>query len=206
MASRTSSSSGDYDLSDPISSFADVVRRVVFQPPAFFAGLPRQGSLLGPLVFALVCIEISVLLVGLLTFLDVPGGVTWLFGARGNQGFLAFLGGLVIAPIAGAVGVFLTALVTHLLVILVVGSGYSGFGATFRIISYSSVTALLGWIPFIGWIFSLYRIYLATIGIREMHGTSTGRALLVVLLPAILVLVLVLVVVGASSIMYFRAV
>jgi|SRR5215203_5057122 len=79
MASRTYSSGGDYDLSDPVSSFADVVRRVVGQPQAFFAGLPRQGSLLGPLVFALVCIEISVLLVGLLTFLDVPGGVTWLF-------------------------------------------------------------------------------------------------------------------------------
>ncbi len=111
----------------------------------------------------------------------------------------------MIAPVAAAVGVFLTALVTHLLVVLVVGSGHSGFGATFRIVSYSSVTALVGWVPFIGWIFSLYRLYLATVGIREMHGTTTGRALLVVLLPAILVLVLVLVVVGASALVYFRA-
>jgi hypothetical protein len=205
MASRTTTSGGDYDLSDPLNSFVDVVRRVVFQPSAFFARLPRQGSLLSPLVFALVCTEISVLLVGLLTFLDVPGGITWLFGARGNQGFLAFLGGLVIAPIAGAVGVFLTALVTHLLVILVVGSGHSGFGATFRIVAYSSVTSLVGWIPFIGWIFSLYRLYLATVGIREMHATTTGKALLVVVLPAILILALVVVVVGASAIVYFRA-
>jgi hypothetical protein len=205
MASRTATPGGDYDLSDPLNSFADVVRRVVFQPTVFFAGLPRQGSLLNPLVFALVCIEISVILVGLLTFIDVPGGITWLFGARGNQGFLVFLAGLVLAPIAGAVGVFLTALVTHLLVILVVGSGHSGFGATFRIVAYSSVTSLAGWIPFIGWIFSLYRLYLATVGIREMHGTTTGRALLVVLLPAILILVLVVVLVGASAIVYFRA-
>jgi hypothetical protein len=205
MASRTTTSGGDYDLSDPLNSFVDVVRGIVFQPQAFFAGLPRQGSLLSPLVFALVCTEISVLLVGLLTFLDVPGGITWLFGARGNQGFLAFLGGLVIAPIAGAVGVFLTALVTHLLVILVVGSGHSGFGATFRIVAYSSVTSLVGWIPFIGWIFSLYRLYLATVGIREMHATTTGKALLVVVLPAILILALVMVVVGASAIVFFRA-
>ena len=91
MASRTSSG-GDYDLSDPVGGFADVVRRVVLQPQAFFAGLPRQGSLLGPLVFALVCIEVSVLLVGLLTFLGVPGGLTSLFGASGDQGLLAFLG------------------------------------------------------------------------------------------------------------------
>ena len=182
MASRTTSG-GDYNLSDPANSFVDVVRGVLLQPATFFRDLPRQGSLLGPLVFALICIEISVVLVGILTFIDVPGGVTWLFGARGNQGFLAFLGGLVIAPIAGAVGVFLSALVTHLLVLLVVGSGHSGFGSTFRVVSYSSVTSLLGWIPFVGWLFTLYRLYLATVGIREMHSTTTGRALLVVLLP-----------------------
>src|SRR5215217_2694498 len=191
MASTTTTSGGDYDLSDPLNSFVDVVRRVVLQPTTFFAGLPRQGSFLGPLVFALICIEVSVILVGLLTFLGTPGGITWLFGARGDQGFLAFVGGLVIAPIAGTVGVFLTALVMHLLVILVV--------------AYSSVTSLLGWLPFIGWIFSFYRLYLATVGIREMHATTTGRALLVVLLPAILILLLILVVVGASAIVYFRA-
>ncbi len=205
MASRTTSSGGDYNLSDPVNSFVDVVRRVVFEPATFFAGLPRQGNFLNPLVFALICIEISVILVGLLTFKDVPGGINWLFGARGDQGFLAFVGGVVLAPIAGAVGVFLTALVTHLLVMIVVGRGHSGFGATFRIVAYSSVTSLVGWIPFIGWIASLYRLYLATVGIREMHATTTGRALLVVLVPAILILVLVLVVVGASAIVYFRA-
>jgi hypothetical protein len=205
MASRTTSG-GDYNLSDPVNSFADVVRRVLLQPVGFFAGLPRQGNILGPLVFALICVEISAILVGLLTFVDIPGGVTWVLGARGDQGFLAFLGGLVVAPIAGTIGVFLTALVTHLLVLLVVGSGHAGFEATFRIISYSSVTSLLGWIPFVGWIFVLYRLYLATVGIREMHSTTTGRALLVVLLPAIVVLVLVLVLVGASALVYFRAV
>ena len=206
MASRTSSPGGDYDLSNPVGSFVDVVRRVVLQPSAFFAGLARQGSLVGPLVFALVCVEVSVLLVGLLTFLDVPGGATSLVGVGGDQGFLAFLGGLVVAPIAGAVGVFLTALVTHLLVMVVVGQGHSGFGATFRVVAYSSVTSLAGWVPFVGWVFSLYRLYLATVGIREMHATTTGKALLVVLLPAVLVLLLVVLVVGASAIVYFRAV
>jgi hypothetical protein len=205
MASRTASSGGDYNLYDPVNSFVDVVRRIVFQPTAFFAGLPRQGNLLNPLVFALICIEISVILVGLLTFVDVPGGITWLFGMREDQGFLAFLGGLVIAPLAGTVGIFLTALVTHLLVVLVVGSGHSGFGSTFRIVAYSSVTGLVGWIPFVGWLASLYRLYLATVGIREMHATTTGRALFVVLLPAILILVLVVVLAGASAIVFFRA-
>ena len=205
MASRTTTSGGDYDLSDPVNSFADVVKRVVLQPSVFFAGLPRQGSFLNPLVFALICTEISVLLVGLLGLVDVPGGPNTLIGASGDQGFLEFLGGLVIAPIAGAVGIFLTALVTHVLVVLVVGAGHAGFGATFRIISYSSVTSLVSWIPLIGWIFSLYRLYLATVGIRKINATTTAKALLVVLIPAILVLVWVVVVVGASAALFFRA-
>jgi hypothetical protein len=205
MRASARAQGGDYDLSDPVGSFVDVVRRVAFRPAAFFARIPRQGSVLSPLVFALICIEVSVILVGLLTFLGVPGGITSLFGVRGNQGFLAFVGGLVLAPIAGAVGLFLAALVTHLLVILLVGSGHSGFGSTFRVVAYSSVTSLVGWIPFIGWIASLYRLYLATVGIREMHSTTTGRALLVVLLPAILILVLVVAVIGTSAILFFRA-
>ena len=125
---------------------------------------------------------------------------------EGRSGIAGFRGGgLVIAPIAGTVGVFLTALVMHLLVILIVGSGHSGFGATFRVVAYSSVASLEGWLPFIGWLFSLYRLYLATVGIREMHATTTGKALLIVVLPAILILALVVVVVGASAIVYFRA-
>ena len=128
-----------------------------------------------------------------------------LLGARGDQGFLVFLGGVVLATIAGAVGVFLTALLTHLLVTIVVGRGHSGFGATFRIVDYSSMTSLVGWIPFIGWIASLYKLYLASVGIWDMHATTTGKALLVVLLPAILILVLIVTLVGASAIVFFRA-
>src|SRR5215207_7083913 len=134
-----------------------------------------------------------------------PRGSNLAVRCKGRPRIPGVLGGAGNRPYSGTVGVFFTALVMHLLVILVVGSGHSGFGATFRIVCYSSVTSLLGWLPFIGWIFSLYRLYLATVGIREMHATTTGRALLVVLLPAILVLVLVLVVVGASAIVYFRA-
>jgi hypothetical protein len=40
---------GDYDLSNPVGSFTDVVRRVVARPAAFFAGIPRRGNYLAPL-------------------------------------------------------------------------------------------------------------------------------------------------------------
>jgi hypothetical protein len=73
-----------------------------------------------------------------------------------------------------------------------VGTTNSGFGATFRVASYTSVTSLVTWIPLIGGLLGLYGIYLAVVGIREMHGTTTGKAVVVVLFPVILILVLAL--------------
>ena len=65
----------------------------------------------------------------------------------------------------------------------------------FRVSAYSSVTSLVSWIPVIGWIASLYGIYLAIMGIREVHNTSTGRAAIVVLIPAAVVILLVLIII-----------
>jgi hypothetical protein len=68
---RRSASGGEFDLSNPVNSFVDVVRRVVLQPVRFFAGVPRSGSLLNPLVFALVCVVISAILSAVLVLAEV---------------------------------------------------------------------------------------------------------------------------------------
>jgi len=204
MASR-GTAGADFDLQNPVASFVGVARGVALQPAAFFAGLPRRGGFVGPLVFALICIEISVILVGLLNLLGFPGGALWLAAPRGDQGFFAFVGALVLSPVAAAIGLLITALVTHLAVKLVVGSNNAGFESTFKVVCYSSVTALLGWLPFIGWIFGLYRIYLAVIGVREMHATTMDKAVLAVLLPAIVILLLALLLVGSAGALFFRA-
>ena len=185
-------SGADYDLSNPVESFADVVRRVVLQPARFFAGLPRRGSLLNPLVFALICTEIAAILGGILSLAGAGGAFVTGYGfeAPKNQGVGEFIGSVVFAPIGGAIGVFVVAGIAHLLVRLVVGTTNAGFGATFRVSAYTSVTSLVSWIPFVGGILALYGIYLAVVGIREMHGTSTGKALVVVLLPVIVIVVL----------------
>ena len=109
-----------------------------------------------------------------------------------NQGFGEFIGSVVLAPIGGVIGVFVVAVIAHLLVRLVVGATNAGFGATFRVVAYTSVTSLVSWIPFVGGLLALYGIYLAVVGIREMHNTTTGKALVVVLLPVIVIVVLAL--------------
>lgn len=203
MASR-GTAGGDFELSDPVGSFVEVARRAALQPAAFFASLPRSGGFAGPLVFALICVEVSVILVGLLNLLGLPGGGLWLAAPRGDQGFFAFVGALVISPIAAAIWLLVSTLVMHLMVTLVVGSNNAGFLSTFKVACYSSVTALVGWLPFIGLIFGLYRLYLAVVGIREMHATTMGKAALVVLLPFVVLLILALVVLGTSAALFFR--
>jgi hypothetical protein len=187
-------SDGDYDLSNPVESFIDTVRRVVLQPVGFFAGLPRRASLLNPLIFALICTEISVILGGILRLAGVEGGFVAGYGFQmpEEQEFGDFIGSVILAPIGGAIGTFVVAGVAHLLVRLVVGAANSGFGSTFRVASYTAVTSLVSWIPIIGGLLSLYGIYLAVVGIREMHETTTGKAVLVVVIPVIVVVVLAL--------------
>ena len=194
MGIRRTTSGADYDLSNPLESFADVVRRVVLQPVGFFAGLPRRGSLLNPLVFALICTEIAAILGGILSLAGVGGAFVTGYGfqAPENQGLGEFVGSVVFAPMGGAIGVFVVAGIAHLLVRLVVGANNAGFGATFRVAAYTSVTSLVSWIPFVGGLLALYGIYLSVVGIREMHNTTTGKALVVVVLPAIVIVVLAL--------------
>ena len=187
MGIGRSAAGGEFDLSDPANSFVDVVRRVVLQPVRFFAGLPRGGNLLNPLVFGLVCIVASAILSGLLV----------LVGLQENPGFnpnpqnalpstfapTSALASIFFAPIGGAIGLFVVAAIQQLLVRLFVGENNSGFASTFKVASYTQVTSLVNWVPVVGPLIALYGLYLSVVGIREVHGTTTGKAALVVLIP-----------------------
>jgi hypothetical protein len=180
----------EFRYTDPVQTFIATVQAVVLRPVEFFRGILRQGDLINPLIFALICYEVAAILGGLLRVVGI--GAT-------NQGFGGFLVSIILAPIFAAIGLFIGAGILHLLVMLIVGSRNSGFEATFRVVAYSAVTSLVSWIPYIGGLLSLYGIYLGIVGIREMHNTTTGKAALVVLIPAAIVLLLVFFVIGAAA-------
>jgi hypothetical protein len=173
----------EFNLQDPVQSFIAAVQAVVLRPVDFFRGILRQGDLINPLIFAIICYEVSAILGGLLS----------LVGFSGSRGFGAFIISIILAPIFAAIGLFIGAGILYLLVMVIVGSRNSGFEATFRVVAYSAVTSLVSWIPFIGWILSLYGIYLGIVGIREVHNTTTGKAALVILIPVAVAFILVLV-------------
>src|SRR5918994_5340410 len=137
-----SAAAAEFDYQDPIQSFIATVQAVVLRPVDFFRGILRQGDLINPLIFAIICYEVSAILGGLLS----------LVGFSGSRGFGAFIISIILAPIGAAIGLFIGAGILHLLVMLFVGSRNSGYEGTFRVSAYSSVTSLVSWIPFIGWI------------------------------------------------------
>jgi hypothetical protein len=108
-----------------------------------------------------------------------------------NPNFGWFLASIIVALILAGIGLFIGAGILHLLVMLIVESRNAGFEATFRVVTYSAVTSLLSWVPFIGGILSLYGVYLSIVGMREINNT-TGKAALVVLIPAAIIILLVL--------------
>ena len=94
--------------------------------------------------------------------------------------------GFFISPFANLILLGLAVLAVHAFVRLLTDSDRSAV-ATARIICYASGPALLTIVPWAGevagWIGSAV---LLGIGVREVHGTTTGRASLIVLLPFLL--------------------
>jgi hypothetical protein len=201
---RTSLGAASGDEGD----FLGVVRRVVLNPVEFFSGLPRQGNLASPLLFALICIEVSTILSWLLVLVGVVNSPSLNTNPQTLGLTSIFPSGLpkvsiLLAPIGGLIGILIAAGIQQLLVRLIVGARNSGFGATLKVASYTQVTNLVNWIPAIRPLLALYGVYLAIMGIREVHGTTTGRAALVVLLPFAVLLLVALVILLVVGVVFF---
>src|SRR5215213_4600344 len=63
---RQTVSAAEFRYTDPVSTFISTVRSVVTAPVDFFRGILRQGDLVNPLIFGLICYEIYTILGGLL--------------------------------------------------------------------------------------------------------------------------------------------
>jgi hypothetical protein len=183
-----------YVPSRPGQSFVEVARRVLAEPATFFAGLggPRPGRVKGPLVFATIYGVVSSPLALLLEPFDplrrgqpgIGSSFSSLYG--NNPGAAIALADLsvVLLPLFIVLGVYIGAAIQHLFVFLFVRER-RGFWGTFSVVAYgaAAISLLFSWMPILGYLASIYGIYMTTIGLREMHGTSTLRALLAALVP-----------------------
>ncbi len=197
-------SATEFTYTDPVQSFVGAVRDMVTQPVGFFRGIARRGDFVNPLIFALICAVISAAIGGFLGILYAIVGI----GDSGVGGAIgAFVASMFFTPIISAIVLFVCAGILHLLVALIIKPANTGFEATFRVVSYTSVAQLASWVPVLGPLVAFVAsIALSIIGVREVHETTTGKAALVVLIPAavaLLVALFLIAVVGAA--LFFAA-
>jgi hypothetical protein len=115
------------------------------------------------------------------------------------------LPGPVTGGISGAVLLFLIIIAGGFICTLVFGAwlhlwvyifgGRQGIWQTLKAFMYGSTPSLLfGWIPFIGFIFSLWSLVLDIFGIRELQEISSMKATLAVALAVMIPLILLIIV------------
>jgi hypothetical protein len=89
------------------------------------------------------------------------------------------------------IGLIVGGVILHLFVYLV--GGRKGLEQTLKAAMYGTTPVFVfGWIPLIGFLALIYALVLEILAVRELHEISTGRALLAVLLPFLLILVLII--------------
>lgn len=181
-------------------AFLKTTSQLITEPATFFGRVnptsPFQGSLLyGVLIFVVSMLfsafwQLAVQLMGL-------GAAPEAFSQLLGLGMLVGL--LVFSPILAIIVIFLSAGVFHL-VLLLFGWNEHPFGATVKVVSYSGVSGLANAIPVCGnLIGAVWGIILFVVGLRELQGTSTGQAVVVVLTPMLLLFLCVCLVAGTVA-------
>jgi len=199
----SASAGGEFDYKDPVQSFVSTVRRLVLEPVAFYRGMTRQGDFVNPLVFALICWEISAVIGG---FLGVLASIVGLGVKAVGEAIVSFFASLILTPIFATVGLLIAAGIIHLLVVLIARPMSTGFETTFRVVSYANVTALVSWIPILGALVgAVWYTVLSILGVREGHATSTGKAAVIVLIPVAIALFILLVLAAVIGAVIFGA-
>jgi len=174
----------------PVQGWLDSVKLLVTAATDFFRRMaPTTGNYLKPFLFALVCAYIGALF-GWIYNMVFQVSLGALFGSRDAGmlsglvgGGMGLIGVIFFTPIGLVLGLIVGTLVFHLLLVLL-KAATQPWEATFRVLAYASVNNLAQVVPVLGWLIGfLWWIYLAIVGFREAHRTTTGKAALAVLIP-----------------------
>jgi hypothetical protein len=149
---------------------------------SFFRRIDHGASMARPILyFLLVSVTGAFFHLVWQAVLYVP-----MMGQAAAYGGEAYVIQFFAAPFVVLVGLGFQTLILHLFV-LMLASERRGIGSTARIICYASGPVLLSIVPFVGALAgAIWGLVLQVVGIREVHRTSTGRAVVVVLAPIIL--------------------
>ncbi|MEN6443135.1 MAG: Yip1 family protein [Methanoregula sp.] len=162
-----------------------------------------QGLLFNPVeTFQKSCDDEPVLVftyfIALLLFDVIMTTLLIVIGA-GNRMYGSMMPGIespavffVVIFVAGLIFTLLCSAWVHLWVWVV--GGRKGIMQTVRAIMYGMTpNLLLGWVPVVGVIFFIWALILEILGIRELHGISTSKAVIAMAIAVIIPLILVII-------------
>jgi hypothetical protein len=171
------------------NAFIETLAMVLTKPDLAFRTMKTEGGLAEPLIYALIggCVGgiVSLLLSLGLQSMGLFAGQRDTFAALAGIG-VGSIALIVLVPVFIVIGLFIGAAIVHLC-LMIVGGANKSFETTFRVLSFSQgSTGPLQIIPVCGGLIAgVWALVVNCIGLARAHETTTGRAVLAVLLPLI---------------------
>lgn len=172
-------------------SLTDKLVGFIVRPVESFRAV-RDETLTDGAIYYLVLLIISAILHAIVAYLGISAAdansAGFNLGMTGSVG--AFVGALIVAFISGIIGLILWSVFLHIGAKIAGGRG--DFADSFKSAVYSQTPSLLlGWIPVIGFLFSLWSIVLLFLGVRELHEVDTMKAIIAVVVAVVLFIIVI---------------
>ena len=173
-----------------VSAFIETLTMVLTKPDLAFRMMKTEGGLAEPLLYALIggCAGgiVSLLLSLGLQSMGLFAGQRDTFAALAGVGVGSIVL-IILVPVFVITALFIVSAIVHLC-LMIVGGANKSFETTFRVLSFSQgSTGPLQIIPVCGGLIAVvWALVVNCIGLARAHETTTGRAVLAVLLPLII--------------------
>ena len=180
----------------------ELIKGFLFAPVETF-GKVKSADIGDALKYFIVILLINVILTSIVTLIIASAVIAVIEQAFSGLG--------IALPLAAGVGIIIWAIiiiVLTLVFVFIVGAwfhlwvyllgGKKGYIETMKAVMYGCTPyMIIGWVPIIGpFIGGLWSIVVEILGIRELHGISTGRAVAAYLV-AVIILFIILVLIAS---------
>ena len=169
-------------------AFLETLKLVLLNPTTAFSAMKTEGGLSEPLIYAVIGGSVGFIVYFLFSLFmssfGLMGSHNELAGVLGvGMGAVVFI---IFMPLLIALGIFIGSGIVHLCLTLV-GGARRAFETTFRVVCFAVGSAYpLMIVPVCGGLISgIWCLVVECVGLARAHQTTTGRALLAILLPLI---------------------
>jgi hypothetical protein len=179
---------------------AQTLKQSLGSPRDFFSHMPPHGGYSNPLLYCIIIETLGTLAAYLW---GIAVGNPLVAAGDMSRTTMVLLG--IFVPVMVIIWTFFWSVVLHGTLRILAGPGKS-FEGTFRVVAYSSGPELLSVIPYVGSFAAIFlKLYLSIVGLREVHGLTSSKATLIVLLPGILLFIILLSLAVALGVMIAMA-